>query len=198
MKKTSVLLSLAFVLVFAAGFAMGVVSQQRHKPPRDFGAFLAEKLKLTSDQQNQMKAIWSNAMSSDKSGRSKYQELRDQRDAAINALLQPSQVTEYQAINDTYKEQFNKLRQSRRDAIDKAVAQTRKILTAQQIELYDKLRPQNKDGWRKPPYDHGPDHGPNFRSGQGAPPEPGTFGPDHQPHDDASQTTSSTSNGEQQ
>lgn len=160
MKKTSIMLSIAFVLVFAAGIAVGTVAQHRTKPPKDFGAFLAEKLDLTADQQTQMKAIWSKAMSRDTSGRNRYQELREQRDAAINALLGPSQMVEYQAIIDTYKDQFNKLRQSRREAIDNAVAQTRKILTPRQLELYDKLRPENKDGWRKPPFDHGPDHGP--------------------------------------
>lgn len=159
MKKTSLWLSLAFVLVFAAGVAVGTVTQQRHKPPKDFGAFLAEKLDLNTQQQAKMKAIWSKAMSRDKSGRNLYQELRDQRDAAINALLGSSQMVEYQAIIDTYKDQFNKLRQTRRDAIANAVAETRKILTPKQLELYDQLRPDKSDGWRKPPFDHKPDHG---------------------------------------
>ncbi len=167
MKKTAIILSLAFVLVFVAGFAVGTVSQQRNKPPKDFGAFLAEKLDLTAEQQAQMKAIWSNAMKRDTSGRDQYKQLRDQRDAAINTLLGPSQMTEYQAIMDTYREQFNKLRQSRRDAIDKAVEQTRKMLTPKQLEIYDKMRP-NKDGWRKPHFDHGPDRGPGGHGGHGS------------------------------
>ncbi|HAI11046.1 MAG TPA: hypothetical protein DCM28_05035 [Phycisphaerales bacterium] len=171
MKKTSVMLSLAFVLVFAAGVTVGTVSRQHHKPPKDFGAFLAEKLDLTAQQQTQMKSIWSNAMKRDKNGRSDYKELRDQRDAAINALLGTSQMVEYQAIIDTYKDQFNKLRQSRRDAIDNAVAQTRKILTPKQLELYDKMRPDRKDGWRKPHYDHKPDRRPDNHSPKGAPGE---------------------------
>lgn len=183
MKKTAIILSLAFVLVFVAGFAVGTVSQQRNKPPKDFGAFLAEKLDLTTDQQTQMKAIWSNAMKRDTSGRSQYKQLRDQRDAAINTLLGPSQMTEYQAIMDTYREQFGKLRQSRRDAIAKAVEETRKILTPKQLEIYDKMRPDKKDGWRKPHFDHGPDRGPGGHGGpeshspKGAPGEPDT----HQP-----------------
>jgi hypothetical protein len=116
-------------------------------------------------------------MKRDSSGRDQYKELRDQRDAAINTLLGPSQLTEYQAIMETYRDQFNKLRQSRRDAIDKAVQQTRQILTPRQLEIYDKLRPDTKDGWRKPRFDHGPDHGsggpggPGSRSPQGAPGE---------------------------
>ena len=100
-----------------------------------------------------------------------YKELRDQRDAAINALLGSSQMVEYQAIIDTYKDQFNKLRQSRRDAIDNAVTQTRKILTPKQLELYDKMRPDRKDGWRKPHYDHKPDRRPDNHSPKGAPGE---------------------------
>lgn len=203
MKKTSIMVSIAFALVFAAGVAVGTVAQQRQKPPHDFGAFLAEKLNLTSEQQQQMKAIWSNAMTSDKTGRNKYQELRDQRDTAINTLLTASQLTEYQAINDTYREQFNKMRQARRDAIDKAVAETRKLLTPAQLQIYDKLRPDKQDGWRKPSFDHGPDHGPRPHSPKGAPGEPDDMMPhdppapnQQSPHDSTS-NNSSTSNGEQ-
>ena len=162
MKKTSIILSITFVLVFIAGFAVGTVADK--KPKHDFGAFLAEKLDLTDQQQQQMKAIWSQTMSKEKTGRHHYKELKDQRDTAINNLLKPEQLIEYQAILDTYKEQTNALRQARHKAIENAVAQTKKILTPKQQELYEKLRPDKKGGWHKPPFEHRPDHKPSDKA----------------------------------
>lgn len=156
MKKTAAKLSIAFVLVFIAGFAVGTVAHK--KPKHDFGAFLAEKLDLTDQQHQQMKAIWSKTMGNEKTGRHRYKELREQRDTAINNLLKPEQLTEYQAILDTYKEHSNELRQLRHKAIENAVSETKKILTPKQQELYENLRPDKKGGWHKPPFSHRPNH----------------------------------------
>src|SRR3982751_1726217 len=92
MSRTRTILGLTFVLVLAAGAVVGMVRQRvvvrEHGPDR--GGVLSKELGLTSEQQQQMSAIWSE-MGRDRDHGDRRREYQKQREDAIRALLNEEQ-----------------------------------------------------------------------------------------------------------
>jgi Spy/CpxP family protein refolding chaperone len=147
MTKTKVILLVSFLLIFAAGTALGIwISGERHPERR---SWLVNELNLSSDQEEQMRKIWSEVM--DTRGRQHGEQraaLAQKRDQDIAALLSDAQRTQYQAILQEYSRQMDALAQERRKAFEEAVERTKKILTPEQAAKYDELMKRQRESGR--------------------------------------------------
>ncbi len=154
MTRTRVALLLSFVLVLAAGFAVGRLSARaQRRGGRD--SWLGRELDLTGEQREQMRAIWSEVMGRLHRDRGeRRRELAAERDRAVERLLSEEQVNQYQQIMDEYERGLQALREEREAAFREAVARTKQMLTPVQRAKYEEMlermrsRDERDDGWR--------------------------------------------------
>jgi len=170
--RNKTILIVSFVLVFAAGAAVGVVAARRFRPPQP-PSWLASELDLTPEQRERMHQIWSETM---RSGFRQEGERRaammQERDEAIQALLSEEQRAKYEAIQQDYTRKRDELSQERRAAFEKAVEQTKAILTPEQRVKYEELMKRERERGAGGPPRGGP-------PGMGGGPPPGFHGPRH-------------------
>lgn len=170
MTKARVLIVLCFILAFAAGISGGLAvsrpPERRPGPP-----FLVEELDLTPGQAEQIRGIWSKTREVLRSRtRGRRDALEQEREDAVRALLTPEQLARYEQVQADYRKKREEMGAKVREAIDQAVAETRKILTDEQRAKYEKLlEERRKKGGR--PWGRGHHRGPHG-SGPGGPPEP--------------------------
>lgn len=147
MTKTKIILLVCFGLIFGAGISVGRLSV-RPEPARATGGMLERELNLSQSQKEQMKAIWADAMGSQRQQRDQRRAaLSQERDQKIAALLSDAQRTQYDAIRAEFSRKMDELGQERRQAFEKAVEQTKKILTPEQAKKYEEMRrPHDRDG----------------------------------------------------
>src|SRR5688500_18620938 len=99
---TKLVVIIGFCVAFAAGLTVGLSRRANiEHPPRPAaattrfiyrgGSFLASELNLTKEQQEQLKQIWEAARGGRDQHDNRRQQLRDKRDADIEALLSPQQ-----------------------------------------------------------------------------------------------------------
>lgn len=152
---------IGFLLSFAAGLTVGLEVRRpsaaqgpslSSPPPRPTstapstrgsrspGGWFASQLHLTPDQRQKMDAIWSEVA---RNGRreidKRRDELRDERDAAIVALLGLDDKPKYDAILKKHHEQQKALEREMRSRFEKAVEQTNALLTPEQQAKYKEL-----------------------------------------------------------
>ena len=159
MTKTKLILIVSVLLVFAAGASLGVlITRPGQPPPR--GSWLANELNLTTDQRDQMRTIWSEAMGSVSKQRERRAALAQERDQAILALLSDAQQAQYDAIQQEYVRKTDELSQERKRAFDDAIEQTKRILTPEQATKYDELlkKQRERGAGGGPPGFRGPRH----------------------------------------
>ena len=137
-----------FLMAFVAGLIVGV-SRPQHvatsgantgpttRQGRDRGSELDTLLKLRPEQKEQMKTIWSEV--ADK-GRKHHEhrrdELRDERDAKVQALFSPEPRSRYEQIQQEYDDQRKALEREMRANFDQAVKETEAILDPDQLVKY--------------------------------------------------------------
>jgi Spy/CpxP family protein refolding chaperone len=173
MIKIRIILAAAFLVTFAAGGAAALLISHLHHPP--YGpSWLAEELKLTREQQDQMRTLWSEVLGA--AGR-QTPEQRDaqrlERDQKIKALLSETQRTGYEAILAEYARKDAERAEQRKQAFEEAIRRTKEILTAEQAARYDELMAK---AWER---GFGPPHG-GWRGGPSdAPPPPEGSPPPH-------------------
>lgn len=162
MSRTRLILLGCFVISFAAGVLTGlVVSRLREHPHRR--SPLSSQLKLTKEQQEQMRQIWSNVMSPHEGRRGESRAaLAQERNQAVVAILTEDQRPAYEAVLQEYTRKMDELSQARRRRFEEAVERTKRILTPEQARKYEELlkerrgrRPGGPPGQR-PPWPHGP------------------------------------------
>jgi len=143
-----------FVLAFAAGACAGVLVHRSASGSRR-GSLLSRELRLTEEQQGQMRQIWSEVMRAEgEQPGQRGHELRRERDEAIRALLTEEQTRQYAQLMEEYARKSDELSQKRRELYEKAVEKTKQILTEQQRRKYEELlgrrvsgrRPSNRGG----------------------------------------------------
>ena len=139
MTKTRLILVASCIIVFAAGAAAGVLASKL-KAPRPRGSWLSRELKLTGQQEEQMRKIWRPAGTA-RQGRhdDRMAVLARERDEAIVALLSEEQKAGYDAIGREYARKVDELAQERHKAFEERMAQTKQILTPEQARRYDEL-----------------------------------------------------------
>lgn len=170
MTKTKALLVVSVIVTFAAGTAAGLlVSRTGHAPPGP--SWLASELNLTDRQRDEMHRIWSEVMRA--GGRAQWEKSKafvQERDEAIAALLTEAQRPPYDAILKECARKMEELAQEGKARFEQAIAETKKILTPEQVLKYEELMKRGPGG----PGDR-PPGGP----GDGPPPP---WGKEHRPH----------------
>ena len=156
-----------FLVAFAAGF---VVATSTKAPPAEAGSpkevpathpmgpprggILPAALNLTPEQQEKMREIWKPR---DRENDPRRQ-ARDERDAALMALLTPEQKTKYDEIQKNFQDRLSAIDKQFKDEFTDKVNRTREILTPEQRIKYDEFISRHQ-----PPFEHGPrdrgDHG---------------------------------------
>lgn len=168
--RTKLLLAICLVITFAAGMTAGVLVGRSTKPPRR-GSWLTDELKLTSEQQKQMRSIWSDVFRrSRREPRDNRRAAEKERDEAIQKLLADTQKPQYEAITKTFEDRMVQLGQERQKLFDEAVRKTKQILTPAQRVKYEEIMKRPREQGHRGPRDKGP---------FSPPPHPGA-GPDGQ------------------
>jgi len=175
--------TLGFLVAFAAGLVVGMEKSssstplagkpttQRSGGPRGMTA----ELKLSPEQQEQMKKIWSDVA---RRGRNepqqpeRRQQLRQERDEAITALIRPEDKEKYDQIQKNYRDQLDAMDREMRDAFDKAVKLTDEILSPEQRIKYHEILSRHQPGSRDHRGERGGERGgprnSNSRGNEGA------------------------------
>jgi Spy/CpxP family protein refolding chaperone len=174
MRRSTIFLSAAAVLVLGAGLVVGRLSADLSvaaKPvssattrPTEGGhgrGWFPDQLGLTPDQDQKMKAIWADVQAQMDKNRDHQHALEHDRDVAIHALLSPQQSAAYDKIQQDYHANRNALNTEREQFIKSGKDRTRAILTPdQQVKL---------DAMDKDMHDHHGPGGPPGGHGRGGP-----------------------------
>jgi Spy/CpxP family protein refolding chaperone len=173
MSKAKIILVFAFLVVCAAGVVVGTAVDRHVRPVEEHRGGLPHELGLTSDQEQQMKAIWDGVIQK----RVKNFQLRDdearQRDSKIRSLLTDQQKSQYDDIVKQYESETSALKDQLHQAERDADQKTRALLTPEQAKKWDDMRkrmphePRDHDHF---PRDH---HRPPPSTQPGLPPPPG-------------------------
>jgi hypothetical protein len=107
--------------------------------PAGMSAALVDQLGLSADQQDKMRVIWEGVRGDVQQCFQQAQDLQAQRDNAVLAILNDEQKSKFQKISIDYGKRFDTLTQQREQAFQKAVDQTRGLLTEDQRGKYDQI-----------------------------------------------------------
>lgn len=156
MTKAKIMICACVVLAFAAGVSVGMLVM-RSKGPHEPGSWLSRELNLTSQQQEQMRQIWSDIMRT--AGEQHWQrgrELQEERDKAVQALLTEEQKQQYAKLMEDHAKKLEELSQERKKRFEEAVEKTKQILTAEQRAKYEELMAKRPVGPHRGPRGGGP------------------------------------------
>jgi hypothetical protein len=138
-----------FAVVFAVTLSAGVVAGllaarlpsvvSHEKIIRASDSSLAGELGLGAEQRDAMRKIWIGVRDISQASYESAVKLKSEQDAAILALLPPEKVAAYNEIQRTYAEKDAALIGRRKAAFEKAVKETRKILSPSQRAKYDEI-----------------------------------------------------------
>jgi Spy/CpxP family protein refolding chaperone len=160
MRKSTIFLSAATVLVLSAGLVIGRLSAHLPVVTRHFDrgrGWLPDTLELTPDQHQKMDAIWADVKQQmDKNGDHR-RALDRERDASIRALLTPQQLTAYDNIFQDYHAHRADLDKERTQLFHTANDRSRALLTPDQQVKWDAMAKDMHD------HDH---HGPGGPPGR--------------------------------
>jgi hypothetical protein len=151
MTRIRVAVILGFVLAFAAGASVGLLASMpgeatASRPGR--GPDLTAQLGLTSEQQAQMRTIWSEFVAvQDKEFHDRKRTLWQEKDEAIEGLLTDEQRAEYDAICADCDRRMREMDEKWQDVIQQAVERTKAMLTPEQVKKYDEFR-TGRQTWR--------------------------------------------------
>lgn len=157
---TRLIVVIGFAVAFFAGLIVGIrggeraasrdVTQSTTQPASqerggrsDPGSYLVQQLGLTPEQQQQMREIWSETAG--RRGRQASEQrrrLREERDAAIVALIRPEDTPAYEAILKDYEDKRTALENEWRNAYQEAVEKTKAMLNPEQRAKYEQMLKQ--------------------------------------------------------
>jgi Spy/CpxP family protein refolding chaperone len=168
MTRLKLIILVALVLSFGAGTLVGMGRARVH--PGDRPGF--EELNLSSDQERQMREIWSGLMERAPERFGQRRAIEDRYRGEALALLTPDQRTRYDELEKKLSQELEVLDAQREALFTDAVNRTRAVLTPDQAAKYDEMIRQHR-----PP---GPGHGPRGDGPggkHGGPPMPSLLGP---------------------
>ena len=146
--KTSpakIIVLLVFVVTLGAGVVAGMLAARLPRvapaiePAAPGDSPLAEELQLSSSQREKMQKIWEGVRDLNQESLLRSQQADVQRDEAISKLIPPEKVGQYNDIRRNYAEAMAGLKGRRDAAFDKAVAESKEILTPDQQKKYDEV-----------------------------------------------------------
>lgn len=134
----------AFLLTLAAGAAAGMLAYRflpgiSGSQTQEARSPLAAELDLTPDQARQMQKIWESVQETAGASLLQGKALEMDREKAYEAILTPTQKSEYDRIKLDYNARIEQLKTQRDAVFQKALEQTRALLTEPQRQKYDKL-----------------------------------------------------------
>jgi Spy/CpxP family protein refolding chaperone len=143
--KARLIFLTCFLSAFGAGLIVGILWQQPAKASQD--RWLSE-LHLTPEQNEKIKAIWTDAMKNTgwQAQREKREVAQKQRDEALNALISGEQKQRYDEILGEYQKKLDELRAEEKKAKDEAYERTKAVLTETQRIAYDEMRKKRMEG----------------------------------------------------
>lgn len=142
MSKNKIILLVSYLVIFAAGAAGGLlILKPEHRPHGR--SWLEQELNLTTAQQEQMRKIWSQHIETNELDKRKA--LAAERDKAVKELLSAEQLPKYEQILKEHDRKMAELSQERMEAFQKAVEQTRTILTPEQAKKYEESMKQPRE-----------------------------------------------------
>ena len=186
-----IMVVIGFLVAFAAGLAVGFEMRRTShaqaptttEPPvrttgpstrgsRSPGGWIASELKLDAEQRKKMDAIWSDVARGGREESDKERDaLRKKRDEAILALVGADNKATYDDLQKQYRDDQQAMERKMRGRFEKAVEETKAILTPEQREKYEQLlarhRPPDRDGSRDGARDGG--RGRGASNGPGGP-----------------------------
>lgn len=129
----------AICLVFASGVAVGVVGRRALRPIR-YQSVLVEELGLTPDQRYKLQVIWGEvAKSRTPVPMEELGKVDAERWQAIDEMLTPQQRAQLARIQEHFEARMQGLDQGNRRRVAAAEEQTRRVLTPEQREKYERL-----------------------------------------------------------
>jgi hypothetical protein len=178
MKRSRQVFLMTVVLVLCAGVVVGRLSAKLAvelptPPPGHPPSWLADQLGLSTDQRQQMDAIWAEVKQQMGNDRDRRREFDRERDEAIQNLLSVRQKLAYQEIYDEYHTKRQQMETARDALIKSAEERSRAMLSDSQKLRWDQLS-KDMHGHRS-----GPGSGPGFSPGP-MPGRGGGFGPTSQ------------------
>lgn len=144
MSRTRVILTLLFVLTLSSGLVAGMLvtrlpattgPQETGKPRTPF----AEALQLTDEQNDKMRQIWERVRDNVDQCFIDAQEVQKRRDQELMELLTADQKAKFARIQKDSSAALAKLKLDRDGMFQKAVAETKQILTESQQKRYDEI-----------------------------------------------------------
>jgi len=160
---TKLVVIIGFCVAFAAGLTVGLSRHQvtdqstapvapTSKPSHRGSSFLASELNLTGEQQEKLKQIWEPASGGREDHEKRRRELRDKRDATVEALVPAENKEKLQAAMNDYRAALESMDNEMRDGFHKKVAATTQLLTPEQRVKYEEFlsrhSPGDRDGGR--------------------------------------------------
>jgi len=137
--RSRLIFFVCFMAAFGAGICVGLLWQR--PAPSSRADWLAE-LNLTPEQQEKIRAIWTDAMKASdwQTQREKREAAQKERDEALSALVTGERKPRYEEIMGTYRKKADAITQESRKARDEAYERTKALLTESQRVKYDELR----------------------------------------------------------
>jgi hypothetical protein len=155
---TKLIVMTGFLVAFAAGLVTGMqnrqvvrvtpppvittrpATSQRARPP----AFFIDQLHLTPDQSAKWQKIWSDVADRGSRGQqARVNQLRQDRDAKIVALIPEGDRVTYNKIQKDFSDAVDALDKEWRESYDEAVRKTKEILTDSQRRMYETILIRN-------------------------------------------------------
>jgi Spy/CpxP family protein refolding chaperone len=154
---TKLVVLIGFCVAFAAGLTVGISrGRMQHQqsnvnaPPTTHPShrgFLTAELNLTPEQQTQLSTIWSDVAHGGRNEQDKQrQQLREQRDAEILALIPAQDKEKYEKAVSDYREQTSAMDREMRARFQDAVEKTKGILTPEQRAKYEEILSRHQFG----------------------------------------------------
>jgi Spy/CpxP family protein refolding chaperone len=152
MNLAKVVILIAFALVLSAGVVVGrlwarlpdvsaTVTPPATMPSHQGSpSWLADQLKLTPEQRQQMDALWADTKAKRDLNLERRRQLDQQRNQAIADLLGPEQWQAYGRLIDDFHERATEIDKERMNLIHDANDRSRALLNDEQKKKWDQMR----------------------------------------------------------
>jgi hypothetical protein len=141
--KTKTIVAIGFAVALVSGGAAGLLLSRYVKPAPPAivpgAAPLSVELKLSADQQSQIRQIWEQVQRVNTNSYDTAQMLEHWRDDQVLKLLNDDQKKGFQKINGEYSERYTAMTAKRDLAFKDAVEKTKRLLNEDQRRRYEQI-----------------------------------------------------------
>jgi Spy/CpxP family protein refolding chaperone len=149
MRKSTIFLSAAAVLVMGAGIVLGRLSTRLQAPPPQHAehgrGWFQDQLSLSPDQRKSMDSIWADVRQQVDKLNEQRRGIDKDRDLAIRALLSPEQLTAYDKLFADARARHQELDKQRDAIFQTANQKSRALLSPEQQVKWDAMQKDMHD-----------------------------------------------------